>query len=156
MASDAVFRYGNNETLPASSRCAVPCGLAGQNAKVFVHEVPGNAPLLVSLELLEAMGAVLDTRRKTVFFERTGRTVQLKRSRAGHLLIPMKEFAEGGYSETDTPTVEHDEVVVYLSSEVSSSSSEGSDDVDLDAMVNETIQDLHLAQGAAPYAHLLV
>ena len=141
--SAMIFRYGNNQTLSATARRGVPCGLAGQNAKVFIHEVPGKAPFLVSLELLEAMGAILDTRNRTLLFSRTGRTVTLKRTRVGHLLIPMKDFAAEGYVETANPAITSDEVIVYSDEKEGhvSTWTEGEDD-EFESVLEEVIEDL--------------
>jgi hypothetical protein len=65
------FRFGNQGTLQSEHALVVP--IHGLLLKIAV--VPGSTPFLLSNTLLRAIGAVIDTSKKTIFAAKFGKTI---------------------------------------------------------------------------------
>ena len=100
------FGFGNSEM----SRCISTCYVAPPNTEramnYKVHVIDkGTAPVLLSVETLRKMGAIIDyTTDQAVFTKIDPNTlVQLKRSQAGHQLLPLGEDVLSGGRRLSAP-----------------------------------------------------
>ena len=71
----------------------VNAGLAGKELPLQAHLVEGPTPLLLSSKWLHDHAAIIDFRSGQARFDfAEGKTIQLQRTRAHHLLLPIDAF----------------------------------------------------------------
>lgn len=94
------FGFGNSDRSQCVSTVYYKMPTTSQDMCLRIHALDqGSAPVLVSVDTLRKMGAIIDFRADQAVFSAVDphRLVPLKRSAAGHQLIPLaKDFLKGG------------------------------------------------------------
>lgn len=87
---DVVFRFGNQGTLKSEHAMVVPvCGL-----QLKIAIVPGSTPFLISITLLRALGAMVDTGRSQLVLPKHSTEIPLTLSDKGLYLIDMNSLLQ--------------------------------------------------------------
>ena len=71
--------------------CFIPIFGEGSGCFLEVEVIPGNLPLLISLESLEKMHAVLDIHRAEIQIMDCGKSIKLVKLSTGHIGLPLME-----------------------------------------------------------------
>lgn len=94
------FGFGNSEHNQCVSTCYVKLPVKDQAMSLRVHALDqGSAPVLVSVDTLRKMGAIIDYKKDEAIFTSVNaeKIVKLRRSAAGHQLIPLtSDFLQSG------------------------------------------------------------
>ena len=88
------FGFGNSDRNQCVSTCYYKLPTAEQSMSLKIHALDkGSAPVLVSVDTLRKMGAIVDFRADQAVFTQVNpnRLVNLRRSSAGHQLIPLTD-----------------------------------------------------------------
>ena len=83
-------RFGNQGTLQSEYALAIP--IHGLWLKIAI--VPGSTPFLLSNTLLRAIGAVIDTDKKTIFAAKIGKTIPIQRTSKGLFLLDLNNLVD--------------------------------------------------------------
>lgn len=89
------FRFGNQGTLQSEQALAIP--IHGFWLKIAV--VPGSTPFLLSNTLLRAIGAVIDTSRKTIFASKINKLIPIQLTERGLFLLDVNDLVDTTVSE---------------------------------------------------------
>ena len=86
------FKFGNAEERTAESFLLLPQTVQGQTTSLGIYtlDVPG-VPVLIGIKTMDRLGAVVDTRRKTLEFTEIfpGVRIPLAKGQNGHLLLDL-------------------------------------------------------------------
>ena len=84
------FRFGSQGTLKSEHALAIP--IHGLWFKIAV--VPGSTPFLLSNTLLRAIGAVIDTSKKTIYAAKIGKTIPIQLTGKGLFLLDLNDLVD--------------------------------------------------------------
>ena len=84
------FRFGNQGTLQSEQALAIP--IHGFWLKIAV--APGSTPFLLSNTLLRAIGAVIDTSRKTIFASKINKLIPIQLTERGLFLLDVQSLMQ--------------------------------------------------------------
>ena len=109
------FRFGNDETLETRTLAILPVGIAGVNGVLRVHVVHGDAPLLLSKEILRDLCCHIDLGRGHLYLEKLGVRAVVTSEQSPHLLLPLTNFGPQGHKipAEIQPRISSDECAIY-------------------------------------------
>ena len=93
-----VFRFGNQSTLTSHTALMVPINKQGLCVKIAVVE--GGTPFLISNALLCSLGAVIDTGRQEITFQKLQKTVTVHLSSRNLFLLDFNDILPDDLSDT--------------------------------------------------------
>jgi len=100
------FRFGNQGTLKSEHALAIP--IHGLWLKIAV--VPVSTPFLLSNTLLRAIGAVIDTSKKTIYAAKIGKTIPIQLTGKGSFLLDLNDLVDTTVSKHAAETHQVSEV----------------------------------------------
>ena len=92
------FKFGNAGELTSREVAQIPCSIGNRQVvlQVAVLPTPGErTPLLMSKEMLKALGAHIDMEHDCMTFAKLGVTVQMGETSKGHYAIPLFDGFDG-------------------------------------------------------------
>ena len=107
------FRFGNQGTLKSEHALAIP--IHGLWLKIAV--VPGSTPFLLSNTLLRAIGAVIDTSKKTIYAAKIGKTIPIQLTGKGLFLLDLNDLVDTTVSKHAAETHQVSEVTKNVPAE---------------------------------------
>jgi len=126
----AGFRFGDGQKMTTSEVAYIPVGLRGQDYILKTYVISGgrkDLPLLISKELMRALGVMIDTENDSMTMRRPVKmTTDLGFNERGHYVMPLDDYARD-VGDTETMRMIHEQMlndVLYCdgSSEISISS----------------------------------
>ena len=93
------FQFGAGGPVLASGVTRLPCATQGKHYLIDSCELASGIPLLGSLKLLKALGAVLDIPAEKAYLSKLQVTVPLRKLQNGHLALGLLE-SEDPYPDT--------------------------------------------------------
>ena len=88
----SVFKFGNSGELTSHEVACIPCRIGGRRVIMQVAVLPGSGahtPMLMSKEMLKALGAQLDMNDDSMTFTKLGVKIKLKETSKGHYAVPL-------------------------------------------------------------------
>ena len=107
------FRFGNQGTLKSEHALAIP--IHGLWLKIAV--VPGSTPFLLSNTLLRAIGAVIDTSKRTIYAAKIGKTIPIQLTGKGLFLLDLNDLVDTTVSKHAAETHQVSEVTKNVPAE---------------------------------------
>ena len=86
--SNQTFTFGDSRTFISTRKVTLPCVIGSIVGEVITDVVACNIPLLISIKSMRKMGMIIDFGSDTLRV--MGTTVQLRRSRSGHVSLPCQ------------------------------------------------------------------
>ena len=85
--SNQTFTFGDGDSVTSMRKVTIPCWMGGEPGEVTTDVVDCNIPLLLSNKSMEAVGIILDFRKREV--KVNNRWIKLERTTSGHYALPI-------------------------------------------------------------------
>ena len=87
LPSSQAFTFGDGRSVRSNRKMSFPVWMGGKRGHLTTDVVDSNIPLLLSVNVMEQAGMILNFKRAELHVH--GTTIKLKKMRSGHYALPL-------------------------------------------------------------------